>query len=245
MPSDILPGAFVGAAFALIVGCAAGPATETRNPDHVSVEGFGGSFQPAVVSYTEVPFLRTERQAYDFSCGSAAVATLLTYHYGLPTEEQQVYLAMWNEGDRERITTEGFSMLDLRNYVRSRGLDMEGFRLSLDQLQQEGVPAITLINRDGFNHFVVIKGVTDNTVLVGDPFRGAGVYSREEFEGYWNGIVLAVRNQLDYARETFNADVEYAALRPDGRPGEGIDRDLIRGEMTQMPFGLQIRNQVN
>ncbi len=38
--------------------------------------------QRAVVSVKEARFTTTQRQQFDFSCGSAAVATLLTHHYG-------------------------------------------------------------------------------------------------------------------------------------------------------------------
>ena len=233
-----------GAALALVIGCASGPVVEGRNAASVDVAGFGGTFRPMVVSYTELPFLRTERQAYDYSCGAASVATLLTFHYGLPTNEQEVYLAMWNEGDRTTIMSQGFSMLDLRNYVRGRGLDMEGFRLTLDQLQQERVPAITLIDLGGFNHFVVIKGITDEWVMLGDPFRGAALHSREEFEAMWSGVVLAIRDRIDIARDSFNTEEEWAALPPQSRPDLGVDRDLIRSEMSRMVFGLQIRDRV-
>jgi hypothetical protein len=56
------------------------------------------------------------------------------------------------------------------------------------------VPAIALINRDGYRHFVVIKGVRAGKVLVGDPSRGLAIHDRAAFEGWWNGIALAIRS---------------------------------------------------
>jgi predicted double-glycine peptidase len=39
----------------------------------------------------------------------------------------------------------------------------------------------------------VVKGITRDRVLVGDPTFGLQSYSREEFQEIWNGVVLAIR----------------------------------------------------
>ena len=41
----------------------------------------GGAFSVPAVSIKEARFSAMVRQQYDFSCGSAALSTLLTYHY--------------------------------------------------------------------------------------------------------------------------------------------------------------------
>jgi predicted double-glycine peptidase len=46
---------------------------------------------------------------------------------------------------------------------------------------------------DNYRHFVVIKGISADRVLVGDPTFGLQSYTRAEFEAVWNGVVLAVR----------------------------------------------------
>src|SRR3954454_18291549 len=67
-----------------------------------------------VTSLKELRFKRafraTVHQQYDFSCGSAALATLLTYHYGRPVTEQQVFQVMYQNGNQARIREVGFSM---------------------------------------------------------------------------------------------------------------------------------------
>ncbi len=57
-----------------------------------------GNLSVRVTSLKEARFRTTMRQQYDFSCGSAAVATLLTYHYGHPITEQQIFTAMFDLG---------------------------------------------------------------------------------------------------------------------------------------------------
>src|SRR5208283_4171640 len=62
-------------------------------------------------------FRTTWHQQYDFSCGSAAVATLLSFHYGRPTNETTVFKAMFAAGDQARIQVQGFSLLDMKRYL--------------------------------------------------------------------------------------------------------------------------------
>lgn len=153
----------------------------------------GGSFSISVTSWRDIPFRTVVRQQYDYSCGSAAVATLLRFHYGVSVTEGEVFQHMFERGDQERIRTVGFSMLDMRSYLEARGFRADGLRLSLDRLATLNVPSIALISHDNYRHFVVVKGVDANRVLVGDPTFGLQTYTREEFEQIWNGVVLAIR----------------------------------------------------
>ncbi len=141
-----------------------------------------GSAGMKVKTLMDLRFQRVARQQYDFSCGSAALASLLTYHYNRPIDERQVLTAMFETGDREKIKKAGFSLLDMKKYLHSIGLKAEGYRASLDKLTRVGVPAIVLINSKGYLHFVVVKGATKDRVLIGDPASGVKSLPREEFE---------------------------------------------------------------
>lgn len=153
----------------------------------------GGNYALQVTSWRDIPFRTVVRQQYDYSCGSAAVATLLRFHYGVAVRETEVFRSMFDRGDQPRIRQVGFSMLDMRNYLESRGYRADGLRLSLDRLAELRIPAIALITRGGYRHFVVVKGVSATSVLIGDPTFGLQTYSRADFEAVWNGVVLAVR----------------------------------------------------
>jgi len=158
-----------------------------------------------VTSMKEAHFLETIHQQYDFSCGSAALATLLTYHYQDSVTEQEVFIWMYNHGDKAKIHKEGFSLLDMKHYLEANGYHADGFYVSLDQLADAGVPAIVLINIKGYNHFVVVKGVTDKRVLLGDPSVGSRIVQRGEFEKMWkNGLVFIVRNKNILTQNNFN-----------------------------------------
>jgi predicted double-glycine peptidase len=164
----------------------------------------GGNYEIAVMSWWEIPFRSVVRQQYDFSCGSAAVATLLTYHFDRPTPERAAFAQMWEKGDQELIRKVGFSMFDMKNYLGGLGFKAEGYRFGMDKLATLNRPAIVLLDLNGFKHFVVVKGIRGSRVLVGDPMRGLNEYSSEDFFKIWNGIALIILPKVGEEAPAFN-----------------------------------------
>ena len=157
----------------------------------VPVSG-GASYNLPVTSLRAARFRTTVRQQYDFSCGSAALATLLTYHYDHPVSEQQVFSGMFANGDQARIRREGFSLLDMKRYLAELGFIADGYQLPLQKLAEAQYPAIVVINENGYHHFVVVKGLEAERVLLGDPAGGTRAISRASFEARWIGGLLFV-----------------------------------------------------
>lgn len=152
-------------------------------------------------------FRTTLHQQYDFSCGSATVATLLTYHYGHPVDEATVFRAMYDNGDQAKIRTEGFSLLDMKRYLESHGYRADGVEVSLDELAGARVPAIALVSDNGYRHFVVVKGMQANRVVLGDPALGTRILPRQQFESIRvGGIFFVIRNHRESARFNSPAD---------------------------------------
>lgn len=170
----------------------------------------GGSVHVAVSSLQQLRQTGTILQQYDFSCGSAAVATLLTHHYSEPVSEHEVLEAMYSMGDQAKIRREGFSMLDMKRYLEDIGYAADGFQRPLDRLAEARLPAIVLIDEGGFHHFVVIKGIDRERILLGDPARGLRAMSRVEFEKIWIGqLLLVIHSHPERVR--FNARSDWAA----------------------------------
>jgi predicted double-glycine peptidase len=182
----------------------------------------GGTYSVPVTSMKEARFLRTLHQRYDFSCGSAAVATLLTYQYGYPVSEQAVFQAMYLHGDQEKIRREGFSLLDIKRYLESLGFEADGFEQPLDALNNAHLPAIVLLSENGYHHFVVVKGMQEGRVLVGDPAMGTRAIARASFESMWDNHLLFVIHNRE-AAATFNAASDWR-VAPRAPLSEGIDR---------------------
>jgi predicted double-glycine peptidase len=148
----------------------------------------------------KVTSLKEVRQQFDYSCGSAATATLLTYQYGRPVSEQDIFQEMWDVGDKEKIRLEGFSLLDIKRYLENNGYQADGYVAPLDKLVQNGIPALALIRDNGYNHFVVIKGLNEGEVLAGDPSIGSRIIPRADFEKMWiNRILFVIHSDQDKA----------------------------------------------
>jgi uncharacterized protein len=153
-----------------------------------------GNYALKLASFSDLKFSTVIRQRYDYSCGSAALATLLHYHYRLPVDEATVFKAMFDVGDKASIEKVGFSLLDMKKYLASIGYQADGYRLGLDELGKVGIPAIALIQIGTYKHFVVIKGVASDHVLVGDSALGLRVFSADDFRRVWNGIAFIVHD---------------------------------------------------
>lgn len=190
-----------------------------------------------VTSYRDIPFKTVVRQQYDFSCGSAAVATLLTYHLGHPTTERTVFDAMYAMGDQEKINREGFSLFEMKQYLQSIGYEADGFRVTLDKVARIGIPVIVLIEWKNYKHFVVVKGVADGTVLIGDPARGNKIMKEQDFLAEWkDGIVFAVHNVNQIAQQHFNDPNEWRG-RPQPLVSSGRQDPNFNGYNLSLPGG--------
>ena len=188
--------------------------------------GSGDVLMP-VTSIRQTRIAGTLLQQYDFSCGSAAVATLLTYHYGIAVSESTAFDAMYRQGDPQKIRREGFSLLDMKRFLKSLDFEADGFEQPLDKLLEARVPAIVLINENGYLHFVVIKGLRGNRVLIGDPANGTRAVPRTRFEAIWEGkLLFVIHNRMEQAQ--FNLAADWRAA-PQANLTAGVNRDGLAG----------------
>lgn len=177
-----------------------------------------GNANIGVQSFQERKFSTTIKQQYDFSCGSAALATLLRYTYHQPATESSIFIDMFLHGDQQAIQQSGFSLLDMKNYLGRHGLPSGGFRAPLEKLAEIKVPAIVLINEHGYKHFVVLRGIQNGRVLISDPAIGMRTVSVADFQEQWSGIFFIVLTNLRDAHASFNDRQAWA-----GEPDAPID----------------------
>ena len=218
----------INAVLAAVALCGLLPAAAAGLSGSVEVPAqAGGGFSVPVASVKEARQRRTVIQQLDFSCGSAAVATLLTHHYRFPVSEQVVFEAMYTSGDAEKIKAEGFSMLDMKRVLQANGFQADGFEATLDRLAEARLPAIALINEKGYGHFVVVKGLRGDRVLLGDPASGLRVMARRTFEALWtNRILFVISSHQDVA--LFDSDAEWRSL-PRAPLAAGVSREGLAG----------------
>lgn len=222
-----------GVALALLTGCA--PQVEGR-AHFVDAAGPVGDFALPLQSVEDRRFAGVVRQRYDFSCGSAALATLLRYHYDFEVREETAFRGMWFSGDREQIRRAGFSLLDMKRWLASRGLTADGYQVSLDDIARTGIPGIALIAVRDYRHFVVVKGVRGDEVLLGDPSTGLAVMPRDAFLATWNGIYFVLSDDQPLAKDRFNRDGQWAAYTRADVDGRFTDPVSHQALMLTAPF---------
>jgi predicted double-glycine peptidase len=202
----------------------------------------GATASVPVHTWRDIPFRSVIRQRYDFSCGSAALATLLHFHYGVTVDEPAVFQGMWQVGDQAKIRKVGFSLLDMKRVLKAHGMAADGFRVSLDQVERAKTPGIVLITVGSYKHFVVIKGVQGGRVLVGDPAQGLKIYSRKDFEKVWSGIVFLIHDTKGTS-PAFNVASEWRTIASAPLDGEP-DHTSLGTFANELPPIYQIRPQI-
>lgn len=191
-----------------LAGCGA---TVSGPTPFVGALGPVSDYRIPVESVAARRFTGVVQQRYDFSCGSAALATLLRYHYGFDVAEDAAFRGMWSKGDRAQIRKLGFSLLDMKRWLAGHGLAADGYRVTTAKIAETGIPGVALIAVKNYRHFVVVKGVAGGQVLLGDPSAGVVAMPIKDFEAAWNGIFFVLSSDVAIAKSSFNRTSQWAA----------------------------------
>ncbi len=165
--------------------------------------GGGTRVDVPLQSFKDLRDKNVVRQAYDYSCGAATLATLMTYAFDDPIGELEVIEGMLDQLDQSEEDLrkkEGFSLLDMQRYAQARGYKAQGFRLDPQYLPDLVGPTIVFVRPRGYDHFVVLKGVRGDRVYVADPSLGNVRMPLYAFLDSWldedgTGIVFVVEPQ--------------------------------------------------
>ncbi len=114
------------------------------------------------------------KQRLDYSCGAAALATILRHGFGDEVTERDILSDLFDllsEDEEGLRRKEGFS-LDLQQVSQARGYKAQGFRLAPEHLPKLGGPVIVFIEPRGYKHFAVLRGVRGDRIYLADPSRG-------------------------------------------------------------------------
>ncbi len=179
-------------------------ASRARAAD-VQVHGIlpNGAVMPVrVESMREARFRHIVRQHTDYSCGAAALATVLRYSYRLDVDEATVIEGMMGLADPEVVQARGFSLLDIKRYVESLGMRGRGYRVEEDRLRVLRVPGLVLMDVRGFRHFVVLKQVVGDIVEIADPILGNRSVPMAEFLESWPSRAIFIVIGSDFDRDT-------------------------------------------
>lgn len=135
-------------------------------------------------------------QKRDYSCGAAALATLIQYYIGDSMNEDVILRVLDElltfEEVKDRIEN-GLAMSDLRKAAVKLSYQSVVAQMSLEQLFDSKVPLIVGITENEFKHFVVYRGTDYRYVYLADPIRGNIRILIHDFAHQWQkNLALAV-----------------------------------------------------
>lgn len=161
------------------------------------------------------------KQGFDYSCGSGALATLLTYGLGDTVSEREIILQIFTPllKDEETLKKKkGLSLADLQGIAQARGHKAHGFKLTPEYLAKLKHPVIVFIKPQGYEHFAVLKGVRNDRVYLADPSLG--------------NIRMPVYKFLDMWLDVYGKGIIFVVERQDGQWAEDY---LLKAPATGMP----------
>jgi len=175
-----------------LAGCALGANYAAAQSSIDTSTFMGVPLKKPIRSMKDLRYSHVVNQQFDYSCGAAALATLLKYGYGIDIPETELIRRMMVFSTPEVVVKNGFSMLDMKHFVETIGLRGRGFRVNIDALHHLQIPVMVLMNIDGYEHFVIVKHAQDGRVFIADPALGNRIVLEEDFAKTWNGLVFAV-----------------------------------------------------
>ena len=152
-----------------------------------------------VSTMLEVKHQNISRQSRDYTCGAAALSTLLNYYLDDPVSEEEIIHELHKHVPREKaIERGGFTLLDLKNFAQAKGYNVTGYRMDTAFLRQVKQPVLVRINLRNYSHFVIVKGVLADRIFMADPTAGNLSMKIPQFEKIWtNGIGLIVEDPTE------------------------------------------------
>ena len=144
-----------------------------------------------MLNFTGKHTLPSILQAEAAECGLACMAMVASYH-GYLCDLQSL---------RKRFdsSTRGATLQSLMDLAESLALTPRALRLEVEDLRRISLPAILHWN---FNHFVVLKKVKNNAVIIHDPAVGIRTYSTAELGRKFTGIALELSARSEFSTGT-------------------------------------------
>jgi len=148
-------------------------------------------------TYKALKYAVTVRQALDFTCGGAALATVLTHYWNRETTELEVLkilqtrypdAAAW----KAKVKA-GFSLEDLQFAAEALGFESQAAKAPTDSLEKLNGPVIVHLKKtETYLHFSVLRKAAGGTFYLSDPILGMYAMTRAQFDAQYTGYLMAV-----------------------------------------------------
>ena len=168
--------------------------------EHVDVNANSARSEFRVTSILAQRDAGVVKQRYDYSCGAASLATLLTYGLNDDVGEDALLRALLEPLSPDELIAlqkKGLSLVNMQQLAQNRGHKAHGFRVHQSQLAKLSRPVIVFIKPRGYEHFAVLKGLSGDRVHLADPSLGNVRMPLYRFLDMWadesgRGVILAV-----------------------------------------------------
>jgi len=188
------------------------------------------------------------KQQLDYSCGAAALATLLRYYYGEDTTEREILsrlnvllanLTKEQWAHKKRI---GFSLLDLKKVAEQKGYRAAGFQLTIDQLRQLVAPVVVYVHPFGYHHFAILRGIAADRVYLADPGRGNLRMSLSRFQDEYGGVIFVLGKPGEENLVSYPLALGRPSDYPEVRLRDFAERaDVLAGSTTNLNVRIRSR----
>lgn len=102
------------------------------------------------------------------------------------------------------VSRDGISLLDMKRIFEQYGMEVHVYKAELNAIEPQDCPAVLYWNK---KHFVVLKKITKEKIIIIDPQIGEAAYSMKEAETYFSNYVLLckpvenLKNTVVYRKE--------------------------------------------
>lgn len=192
-----------------------------------------------VYSWKERKEFNVVMQKRDYSCGAAALATVLVYFWGEDVTEEQILkelLGVLTINELRDRVQNGMTMTDLRRVAVRMGYEAAIGSMQFEKLPESKIPLIVGISVNEFDHFVVYRGFDGYYVYLADPIRGNIRIKANDFLQQWQrNLVLAVAKPGDDVEVPENSVL---SLRGDDVFLGRMNEQYIRRRLSQQFYPL-------
>jgi predicted double-glycine peptidase len=189
--------------FVLLTG---GCANNISTPHPIILSSGEVRFSKSLKTWKEFRNQNIIMQQLDYSCGAAALATLMRYYFQEDIIEKEVLEDITNHLDKKAMSKrrkDGFSLLDLKQFAERRGYQAIGVKLKFSALPKLRGPVLVYLDTQEYKHFAILRGAKNDRVFIADPQRGNLRMSVYEFSKEWAGVTLVL------GKRSFGTPSEY------------------------------------
>ncbi|NCA41664.1 peptidase domain-containing ABC transporter [Streptococcus equi] len=135
------------------------------------------------------------RQYDEKDCGPACLA-MISQFYGKRVSIPRL---------REYAKTDklGTNLYGLIQAGKKIGIELTGVQAnSIDDLKESQFPIMAhIINQQGYNHYIIIEKIEEDTLYIVDPAKGKYKLSSHEFSKLWTKIAILIDKNEDFTTE--------------------------------------------